>query len=131
MVKFQCNYCQGIIESDGMASGEQVHCGHCEEVVVIPIPLTPNTLVDDFIIKENMGDGVFKCIQISLDVPVILHTLVTTNRYMVESFISDAREQAKMGKVHCIGASNDFDHLYYHASMISEIKVPRPTAFAN
>ena len=126
MVKFQCNHCKGFMESDGMASGEQVHCGHCEEIVTVPIPLTVNTLIDDFIIQENLGEGVFKCLQISLDVPVILHTIVSTSQYMIETFVSDAREQAKVGKIHCIGQSKDFDHLYYHASMLTEIKVPRP-----
>ena len=114
------------MESDGMASGEQVHCGHCEQIVLVPIPLTPGTLIDDFIIQENLGNGVFKCIQISLDVPVILHTIVSNDGYMVQCFISDAREQAKQRKVHVIGKSSDYDSLYYHASMIAEIKVPKP-----
>ena len=117
--------------SDGMASGEQVHCGHCEEIVIVPIPLTPNTILDDFIIKDSLGNGVFKCLQISLDVPVILHTIVTDNPHLIESFICDAREQAKQKKVHIIGKSKDYDNFYFHASMISEIHVPRPAAFAS
>ncbi|MCM8524913.1 MAG: hypothetical protein NE327_00220 [Lentisphaeraceae bacterium] len=131
MVKFQCHHCKGIMESDGMASGEQVHCGHCEEIVEVPIPLTPGTIVDDFIIKENLGNGVFKCLQMTLDVPVILHTLVTNNSYLIDSFISDAREQAKERKVHVIGKSKDYDNFYFHASMIAEIRVQKPVAFVS
>lgn len=119
------------MESDGMASGEQVHCGHCEEIVIVPIPLTANTIIDDFIIKENLGNGVFKCLQITLNVPVILHTIVTDNSHLIESFIYDAREQAKQRKVHVIGKSSDYDNFYFHASMLSEIHVPRPQAFAS
>ena len=131
MVKFQCHHCKGIMESDGMASGEQVHCGHCEEIVIVPIPLTPNTIIDDFIIKENLGNGVFKCQQITLDVPVLLHTLVTDNPHLIQSFIQDAREQAKQQKVHVIGKSQDYDNFYFHASMINEIVIPKPAAFAS
>lgn len=119
------------MESDGMASGEQVHCGHCEEIVTIPNLLSHNTIIDDFIIKENLGNGVFKCHQISLDVPVILHTLVTDKQHLIQSFIFNARELAKERKVHVIGKSNDYDNFYFHASMISEIVVPRPAAFAS
>ena len=126
MVKFQCNYCKGIIESDGMASGEQVHCGHCEEIVSIPIPLTPGTILDDFIIKENQGNGVFKCLQMSLNVPVILHTIVSNNPHLIQSFIHDARERAQRREVHVISKSTDYDNLYYHASMINEIFVQKP-----
>ena len=119
------------MESDGMASGEQVHCGHCEEVVTVPIPLTANTILDDFIIKECLGEGVFKCQQMSLDVPVLLHTLVSNNPALIQSFIHDARDRAKRKEVHAIGRSSDYGSLYYHASMVDEIVIPRPTAFAS
>jgi hypothetical protein len=126
MVKFQCNHCKGIMESDGMASGAQVHCGHCEQIVLVPIPLTPSTIIDDFIIIDNLGNGVFKCLQISLNIPVILHTIVSTDNHIIQAFIDDAREKAKEREVHVIGKSRDFSRLYYHASMIQAITVRKP-----
>ncbi len=124
-MQFQCPNCHGIIAVDNSDLGYSVQCGNCFETVnVPPSRVMPGTVVGDFLILEQLGNGgmgvVFKAHQISLDRPAALKVLsenLASNHGFITGFIKEARAAAQLNHPHIVQAFavGDDDGIFYFA----------------
>ncbi len=111
-MRFQCPFCRGIVAVDNSQMGEEVQCGHCDEIVTVPTSrLATGSVIADFIIMEELGRGgmgvVYLAHQISLDRPAavkILQENYANNAEFVVNFIKEARSAAKLNHPHIVQA---------------------------
>lgn len=111
-MRFQCPFCRGIVAVDNSQMGEEVQCGHCDEIVTVPTSrLATGSVIADFIIMEEIGRGgmgvVYLAHQISLDRPAavkILQENYANNAEFVVNFIKEARSAAKLNHPHIVQA---------------------------
>jgi serine/threonine protein kinase len=111
-MRFQCPFCQGIVAVDNTRIGQDVQCGHCDEVITVPAArLASGAIIADFIIMEEIGRGgmgvVYMAHQISLDRPAALKILqdnYASNAEFVVNFIKEARCAAKLNHPHIVQA---------------------------
>ncbi|MFA6479949.1 MAG: protein kinase [Victivallaceae bacterium] len=111
-MRFQCPFCRGIVAVDNSQMGEEVQCGHCDEIVTVPTSrLATGSVIADFIIMEELGRGgmgvVYLAHQISLDRPAavkILQESYANNAEFVVNFIKEARSAAKLNHPHIVQA---------------------------
>ena len=111
-MRFQCPFCRGIVAVDNSQMGEEVQCGHCDEIVTVPTSrLATGAVIADFIIMEELGRGgmgvVYLAHQISLDRPAavkILQENYANNAEFVVNFIKEARSAAKLNHPHIVQA---------------------------
>ncbi len=111
-MRFQCPFCRGIVAVDNSQMGEEVQCGHCDEIVTVPSSrLATGSVIADFIIMEELGRGgmgvVYLAHQISLDRPAavkILQENYANNAEFVVNFIKEARSAAKLNHPHIVQA---------------------------
>jgi len=111
-MRFQCPFCRGIVAVNNSQMGEEVQCGHCDEIVTVPNSrLATGAVIADFIIMEEIGRGgmgvVYLAHQISLDRPAavkILQENYANNAEFVVNFIKEARSAAKLNHPHIVQA---------------------------
>lgn len=111
-MRFQCPFCRGIVAVNNSQMGEEVQCGHCDEIVTVPnARLATGAVIADFIIMEELGRGgmgvVYLAHQISLDRPAavkILQESYANNAEFVVNFIKEARSAAKLNHPHIVQA---------------------------
>ncbi len=100
-MRFQCTFCNFLVEADEDDKGKTAQCPSCENTIIIPAgPFEEGCVIGDFVIKEKIGSGsigtVYKAEQISLGRTVALKILSPqyTNRAGVKSFLKEARAAA-------------------------------------
>lgn len=111
-MRFQCPYCRGIVAVENSDLGDEVQCGHCGDVVVVPSSrVASGAVVNDFIVLEEIGKGgmgvVYLAYQISLDRSAalkVLHENFANNAEFVVGFIKEARAAAKLNHPHIVQA---------------------------
>ena len=111
-MRFQCAFCRGIVSADDKQMGEEVQCGHCDEVVTVPNSrLATGAVIGDFVILEELGRGgmgvVYLAHQISLDRASALKILqdnYANDAEFVVNFIKEARSAAKLNHPHIVQA---------------------------
>jgi serine/threonine protein kinase len=111
-MRFQCPFCRGIVAVENSQMGEEVQCGHCDEIVTVPRSrFATGSVIGDFIILEELGRGgmgvVYLAHQISLDRPAALKILqenYANNAEFVVNFIKEARSAAKLNHPHIVQA---------------------------
>ncbi len=124
-MRFQCPFCRGIVAVNNTQVGEEVQCGHCDEVVTVPRSrFASGAVIGDFIILEELGRGgmgvVYLAHQISLDRPAALKILqenYANNAEFVVNFIQEARSAAKLNHPHIVQAYavGEDEGVYYFA----------------
>ena len=100
-MKFQCENCQGVVETD--FDDEFVSCGHCHSVCKVPSKLGPSVVIDDFVLIQLLGQGgmgdVYLAYQFSLDRKVALKILkpdISKDEKFIEDFIKESRSVASL-----------------------------------
>jgi len=124
-MRFQCPFCRGVVSADNKQMGEDVQCGHCDEVVSVPVArLATGAVIGDFALLEELGRGgmgvVYLAHQISLDRPAALKILQDTyanNAEFVVNFIKEARSAAKLNHPHIVQAYavGEDEGIFYYA----------------
>jgi serine/threonine protein kinase/Tfp pilus assembly protein PilP len=124
-MRFQCPFCRGVVAAENKQMGEEVQCGHCDEVVSVPNSrLATGAVVGDFALLEELGRGgmgvVYLAHQISLDRPAALKILQDTyanNAEFVVNFIKEARSAAKLNHPHIVQAYavGEDEGIFYYA----------------
>lgn len=124
-MRFQCPFCRGIVAVDNTRIGQDVQCGHCDEVITVPASrLASGAVIADFIIIEELGRGgmgvVYMAHQISLDRQAALKILqdnYASNAEFVVNFIKEARCAAKLNHPHIVQAYavGEDEGIYYFA----------------
>jgi serine/threonine protein kinase len=105
--------------------GEDVQCGHCDEIVSVPSSrLSTGSVIGDFALLEELGRGgmgvVYLAHQISLDRPAALKILqdsYANNAEFVVNFIKEARAAAKLNHPHIVQAYavGEDEGIFYYA----------------
>ena len=131
-MRFQCPFCRGIVAVDNSQMGEEVQCGHCDEIVTVPTSrLATGSVIADFIIMEELGRGgmgvVYLAHQISLDRPAavkILQENYANNAEFVVNFIKEARSAAKLNHPHIVQAYavGEDEGIFYFAMEYIEVQ---------
>ncbi len=111
-MRFQCPLCHKLVAVDDSEMGNQVQCGHCNEVVSVPPSrFASGSVIADFVIMKEIGRGgmgvVYLAHQISLDRPAALKILqdnYANNAEFVVNFIKEARLAAKLNHPHIVQA---------------------------
>lgn len=111
-MRFQCPFCKGIVSVDNGDVGIDVQCGHCREVVTVPVSrVSAGAVIGDFIIIRELGRGgmgvVYLVHQMSLDRPAALKVLAenyANNAEFVVGFIKEARAAAKLNHPNIVQA---------------------------
>ena len=100
-MKFQCENCQGVVQTDFV--DEFVSCGHCSSVCKVPSKLGPGVVIDDFVLIQLLGQGgmgdVYLAHQFSLDRKIALKILksdISEDEKFVEDFIKESRSVASL-----------------------------------
>ncbi len=124
-MRFQCPFCRGVVSADNKQMGQEVQCGHCDEVVSVPNSrLATGAVVGDFVLLEELGRGgmgvVYLAHQISLDRPSALKILqdsYANNAEFVVNFIKEARSAAKLNHPHIVQAYavGEDEGIFYYA----------------
>jgi len=124
-MRFQCPFCRGVVSADAKQMGEDVQCGHCDEIVSVPNSrLATGAVIGDFAILEELGRGgmgvVYLAHQISLDRPAALKILqdsYANNAEFVVNFIKEARAAAKLNHPHIVQAYavGEDEGIFYYA----------------
>jgi len=111
-MRFRCPFCQGVVAVGNEDLGIDCECGHCGEVVTVPMSrVATGAVIADFIILEELGRGgmgiVYLAHQITLDRPAALKILADQYagdpEYVVD-FIKEARAAAKLNHPHIVQA---------------------------
>ena len=108
MIKFVCKNCDGVIAVEKEKPGTEVGCGHCKKVIVVPKPFTPGFVLQDFKVLDKIDDNNYKCLQVSLNIPVTLKIQKLSDGDQNMAFINEGREKAKTLKVHAMGQEGDY-----------------------
>mgnify|MGYP001011947422 CR=1 FL=1 len=111
-MRFQCPLCHKLVAVDDSQMGNQVQCGHCNEVVSVPPSrFATGAVIADFVIMKEIGRGgmgvVYLAHQISLDRPAALKILqdsYANDAEFVVNFIKEARLAAKLNHPHIVQA---------------------------
>lgn len=111
-MRFQCPFCQGVVAVPNSDMGEDCRCGHCNEVVSVPLSrVSTGAVIADFLILEELGRGgmgiVYLAHQITLDRPAALKILAEQyagDPSFVVDFIKEARAAAKLNHPHIVQA---------------------------
>ncbi|NOY74849.1 MAG: protein kinase [Kiritimatiellaeota bacterium] len=111
-MRFQCPYCRGVIAAPNSDMGTDCRCGHCGDVVSVPLSrVATGSVIADFLILEELGRGgmgiVYLAHQITLDRPAALKILAehyATDPAFVVDFIKEARAAAKLNHPHIVQA---------------------------
>ncbi|MDD5598733.1 MAG: protein kinase, partial [Victivallaceae bacterium] len=116
---------RGVVSADVKQMGEDVQCGHCDEIVSVPNSrLATGAVIGDFAILEELGRGgmgvVYLAHQISLDRPAALKILqdsYANNAEFVVNFIKEARAAAKLNHPHIVQAYavGEDEGIFYYA----------------
>ena len=124
-MRFQCPFCRGIVAADNKQMGQEVQCGHCDEIVSVPNSrLATGAAIGDFVLLEELGRGgmgvVYLAHQISLDRPAALKILqdsYANNAEFVVNFIKEARSAAKLNHPHIVQAYavGEDEGIFYYA----------------
>lgn len=124
-MRFQCPFCRGVVSADNKQMGEDVQCGHCDEIVSVPSSrLSTGAVIGDFALLEELGRGgmgvVYLAHQISLDRPAALKILqdsYANNAEFVVNFIKEARAAAKLNHPHIVQAYavGEDEGIFYYA----------------
>jgi len=124
-MRFQCPFCRGVVSADNKQMGEDVQCGHCDEIVSVPnARLATGAVIGDFALLEELGRGgmgvVYLAHQISLDRPAALKILqdsYANNAEFVVNFIKEARSAAKLNHPHIVQAYavGEDEGIFYYA----------------
>ena len=124
-MRFQCPFCRGVVSADNKQMGEDVQCGHCDEIVSVPnARLATGAVIGDFALLEELGRGgmgvVYLAHQISLDRPAALKILqdsYANNAEFVVNFIKEARSAAKLNHPHIVQAYavGEDEGVFYYA----------------
>lgn len=125
-IKFQCHECHGIVATD--FDDELVMCGHCEATCQVPKGFGPGVVIDDFAIKQLIGQGgmgdVYLAHQFSLDREVALKILKAKfleDPKFSEEFVQEARAVASLNHPNIIRAYKvgfDQDKLFFAMEMV-------------
>ena len=107
--KFQCQHCQGIVETE--FDDDYVICGHCESACQVPKEFGPGVVIDDFVVAKLLGEGgmgnVYLAHQFSLDRKVALKILkddFLKDPKFKDEFIYEARNVACLNHPNIIQA---------------------------
>ena len=124
-MRFQCPFCRGVVSADNNQMGQDVQCGHCDEIVSVPnARLATGAVIGDFALLEELGRGgmgvVYLAHQISLDRPAALKILqdsYANNAEFVVNFIKEARSAAKLNHPHIVQAYavGEDEGIFYYA----------------
>lgn len=124
-MRFQCPFCRGVVSADNSQMGQDVQCGHCDEIVSVPnARLATGAVIGDFALLEELGRGgmgvVYLAHQISLDRPAALKILqdsYANNAEFVVNFIKEARSAAKLNHPHIVQAYavGEDEGIFYYA----------------
>jgi len=124
-MRFQCPFCRGVVSAEDKQMGQDVQCGHCDEIVSVPSPrLATGSVIGDFALLEELGRGgmgvVYLAHQISLDRPAALKILqdsFANNAEFVVNFIKEARSAAKLNHPHIVQAYavGEDEGIFYYA----------------
>jgi serine/threonine protein kinase len=124
-MRFQCPFCRGVVSANDKQMGEDVQCGHCDEIVSVPnARLATGAVIGDFALLEELGRGgmgvVYLAHQISLDRPAALKILqdsYANNAEFVVNFIKEARSAAKLNHPHIVQAYavGEDEGIFYYA----------------
>ncbi len=124
-MRFQCPFCRGVVSADNKQMGQDVQCGHCDEIVSVPnARLATGAVIGDFALLEELGRGgmgvVYLAHQISLDRPAALKILqdsYANNAEFVVNFIKEARSAAKLNHPHIVQAYavGEDEGIFYYA----------------
>jgi len=124
-MRFQCPFCRGVVSAKNKQMGEDVQCGHCDEIVSVPnARLATGAVIGDFALLEELGRGgmgvVYLAHQISLDRPAALKILqdsYANNAEFVVNFIKEARSAAKLNHPHIVQAYavGEDEGIFYYA----------------
>ena len=124
-MRFQCPFCRGVVSADNKQMGQDVQCGHCDEIVSVPNSrLSTGSVIGDFALLEELGRGgmgvVYLAHQISLDRPAALKILqdsYANNAEFVVNFIKEARSAAKLNHPHIVQAYavGEDEGIFYYA----------------
>jgi serine/threonine protein kinase len=124
-MRFQCPFCRGIVSAKNKQMGQDVQCGHCDEIVSVPnARLATGAVIGDFALLEELGRGgmgvVYLAHQISLDRPAALKILqdsYANNAEFVVNFIKEARSAAKLNHPHIVQAYavGEDEGIFYYA----------------
>jgi serine/threonine protein kinase len=124
-MRFQCPFCRGVVSAKNEQMGQDVQCGHCDEIVSVPnARLATGAVIGDFALLEELGRGgmgvVYLAHQISLDRPAALKILqdsYANNAEFVVNFIKEARSAAKLNHPHIVQAYavGEDEGIFYYA----------------
>ena len=124
-MRFQCPFCRGVVSAENKQMGQDVQCGHCDEIVSVPnARLATGAVIGDFALLEELGRGgmgvVYLAHQISLDRPAALKILqdsFANNAEFVVNFIKEARSAAKLNHPHIVQAYavGEDEGIFYYA----------------
>ena len=124
-MRFQCPFCRGVVSAEDKQMGQDVQCGHCDEIVSVPnARLATGSVIGDFALLEELGRGgmgvVYLAHQISLDRPAALKILqdsFANNAEFVVNFIKEARSAAKLNHPHIVQAYavGEDEGIFYYA----------------
>ena len=111
-MRFQCPFCRGVVSVQNSDMGTECRCGHCSEVVSVPLSrVATGAVIADFHILEELGRGgmgvVYLTHQITLDRPAALKILAEQyagDPAFVVDFIKEARAAAKLNHPHIVQA---------------------------
>lgn len=108
-MEFVCSHCQKVLQAQPSESGDEKVCGGCRKATIVPFPLSPNVIVDDYVILRELGRGgmatVFLAYQRSLDRDVALKILgkeFSNAQDDIDQFIRGARAAAGIIHPHIV-----------------------------
>lgn len=110
-MRFQCPFCNFLIEAKDDDKGLTALCPSCESAILIPASsFEEGCLIGDFVIREKIGTGsigtVYKAEQISLGRTVALKVLASqySNKAGIKSFLKEARQAAMLSHTNLVQA---------------------------
>ena len=108
-MRFQCPFCNNVIEIPDEYRGYRVACSFCDKRIIAPSsPFEEGCVIGDFVIRAKLGEGaigaVYKAFQLSLERIVALKIL--SNKHITEKglieFQREARAAAKLIHVNLV-----------------------------
>ena len=108
-MRFQCPFCNNVIEIPDEYRGYRVACSSCDKRIIAPsTPFEEGCVIGDFVIRAKLGEGaigaVYKAFQLSLERIVALKIL--SNKHITEKglieFQREARAAAKLIHVNLV-----------------------------
>ena len=124
-ITFPCHRCKSTLAAARSSTGHSVSCQNCGETVFVPIiAVAVGTEIGGFRIVERIASGgmgdIFLADQLSMGRHVALKILsprLTANKQLLEFFLSEVRNLARLQHPHIVTAfdAGEFSGFYYLA----------------